>query len=97
VQFVAARFSHHDATLFIAHGLADCAPATLLNLRKKLRDAPAVGGRTGIAAGMRNTVRRPKKKAAPKRRYKEMEIQFYAVLFWQSNRSAAPTTAGNSG
>jgi hypothetical protein len=40
VQAVAPRFSHHE-TLSIAHGLADCAHATLLSLRKKVRDAPA--------------------------------------------------------
>jgi hypothetical protein len=40
-QAVASRFSHHDVTLSIAHGLAECAHATLLSLRKKVRDAPA--------------------------------------------------------
>jgi hypothetical protein len=38
-QTVASRFSHHDETFSIVHGLADCAHATLLSLRKKVRNA----------------------------------------------------------
>ena len=41
VHAVASRFSQHVATLSIAHGLAECAHATLLCLRKNARDAPA--------------------------------------------------------
>jgi hypothetical protein len=41
VHAVASRFSQHVATLSIAHGLAECAHATLLSLRKNARDAPA--------------------------------------------------------
>jgi hypothetical protein len=41
---VASRFSQHVATLSIAHGLAECARATLPRLRKKVREAPADDG-----------------------------------------------------
>jgi hypothetical protein len=41
VQFVASRFSHHDATLSIAHGLASYGRAALLSLRNKVREAPS--------------------------------------------------------
>jgi hypothetical protein len=39
VQFVASRFSRHDATRSIAHCLADCARVALLSLRKDIREA----------------------------------------------------------
>jgi hypothetical protein len=42
-HLLASCFSHHQAALSIAHGLADCAHATLLSLRKSVRDAPAAG------------------------------------------------------
>jgi hypothetical protein len=45
VEAVASRFSHHEATLPIAHGLADDTRAALLGLRKKVRDVSA--GRDG--------------------------------------------------
>jgi len=44
VQFVASRFSRHDAKLSIAHGLAYYGRAALLSLRKKVREAPSDEG-----------------------------------------------------
>src|SRR5262249_30892036 len=41
LQFVASRFSHRDATLSIAHGLAYYGCAALLSLRNKVREAPS--------------------------------------------------------
>ena len=39
---VASRCSHHEAAHAIARRLADCAHATLLSLRRKVRDASAL-------------------------------------------------------
>jgi hypothetical protein len=49
VQFVASRFSHHDATPSIAHSLAYDARAALLSLRKKVRDGRLAEARSSIS------------------------------------------------
>jgi hypothetical protein len=43
-QTVACRFNHHEVTRSIAHRLADCAHATPLSFRKKVRDALGLVG-----------------------------------------------------
>jgi hypothetical protein len=41
VQFAAPGFSHHEATLSIAHGLASYGRAALRSLRRKVREGSA--------------------------------------------------------
>jgi hypothetical protein len=84
VQTMASRFSHHDATLSVAHGLAECAHAMLLSLQKKVRDAPAPRG-AGVAAGPQSYGRPHPLRAATARNVTEFDWPMRALRLWRSN------------